>query len=64
MKNRGKLLRERASALLFSLPGRSDRRMVKLCCHWKQGLDEVGMFRGLSCPGLDIGEVVAMQVDA
>ena len=30
--NKGKLLRERASAMLFSLPGRCDRGMVKLCC--------------------------------
>ena len=31
MKKRGKLFRERASAMLFSLPGKCDRRMVKLC---------------------------------
>ena len=31
MKKRGKLIRERASAMLFSLPGKCDRRMVKLC---------------------------------
>ena len=31
VKKRGKLFRERASAMLFSLPGKCDRRMVKLC---------------------------------
>ena len=31
VKNRGKVLRERASAMHFSLPGRCDRWMVKLC---------------------------------
>ena len=31
VKKRGKLFRERASAMLFCLPGKCDRRMVKVC---------------------------------
>ena len=69
MKKRGKLFRERASAMLFSLPGKCDRRMVKLC--WAATRNRVrssrmrsGCFAALSCPCLDNGEIVAMEVDA
>ena len=56
MKKRGKLFRERASAMLFSLPGKCDRvRSSRM---------RSGCFAALSCPCLDNGEIVAMEVDA